>query len=238
MGAQGIVSSLCPIDVKEESPGDPLYGYRPAMASIISRLATQLQGQCFTEKLTVKDGAVECQMLASLPQAGQTCDPTKGMSAVDPQTLARTSQALVGQAIAPRFDPTQYTVCQIDQSVERAGQRLVRRVDGGRVVLRRGAATGGQCPQALLFSPSGQPAAGVVTLTTCLESIAGSPTTRAQARPSNASASSAAVGLSPGSRARHRSSSAAVAAGSDGTSVAKEGGAGATARPRNVGMFS
>jgi hypothetical protein len=174
MGAQGIVSSLCPIDVKEESPGDPLYGYRPAMASIISRLATQLQGQCFTEKLTVKDGAVECQMLASLPQAGQTCDPTKGMSAVDPQTLARTSQALVGQAIAPRFDPTQYTVCQIDQVPSNAlvnGSCVASTAAGWCYV--EGAATGGQCPQALLFSPSGQPAAGVVTLTTCLESIAG-----------------------------------------------------------------
>jgi hypothetical protein len=37
----------------------------------------------------------------------------------------------------------------------------------------QGAATGGQCPQALLFSPSGQPAAGVETLTTCLESTPG-----------------------------------------------------------------
>jgi len=171
MGAQGVVSSLCPIDVTEQGPNDPLYGYRPAMASIVGRLATQLQGQCFTEKLTVKDGAVECLMLASLPQPGQTCDPTKGMSAVDPTTLAQTQQALVGQSNASRFDPTQYTVCQINQVPTNDlvdGSCTASTAPGWCYV--EGAATGGQCPQALLFSPSGQPAAGVLTLTTCLES--------------------------------------------------------------------
>jgi hypothetical protein len=174
MGAQGIVSSLCPIDVTEQSPNDPLYGYRPAMASIIDRLATQLEGQCFTEKLTVKDGAVQCQMLASIPQAGQACDPSKGMSAVDPQTLAQTTQALQGNPLAPLFDPTQYTVCQINQipSADLVNGSCTTSTTPGWCYVE-GATTGGQCPQALLFSPSGQPAAGVETLTTCLESIPG-----------------------------------------------------------------
>jgi hypothetical protein len=175
MGTQGIVSSLCPIDVTEEGgTDDPLYGYRPAMASIISRLATQLAGQCFTEKLTVVDGTVQCQMLASLPEAGQTCDPTKGMSAVDPRTLAQVAQSLQGQPLAPRFDPTQYTVCQIDQvpSDQLVNGSCVTSTAPGWCYVQ-GAATGGQCPQALLFSPTGQPAAGVETLTTCLESTPG-----------------------------------------------------------------
>jgi hypothetical protein len=38
MGAQGIVSSLCPIHVTEQSPGDPLFGYRPAVGAIVSRI--------------------------------------------------------------------------------------------------------------------------------------------------------------------------------------------------------
>jgi hypothetical protein len=41
MGAQGIVSSLCPIHVvpaNGDSPPDPLYGYRPALNTIINRL--------------------------------------------------------------------------------------------------------------------------------------------------------------------------------------------------------
>jgi hypothetical protein len=41
MGAQGIVSSLCPIHVAPangDSPPDPLYGYRPAVNTIVNRL--------------------------------------------------------------------------------------------------------------------------------------------------------------------------------------------------------
>jgi hypothetical protein len=39
MGAQGIVSSLCPVDVADNAAGnDPLYGDRPAVAAIIDRL--------------------------------------------------------------------------------------------------------------------------------------------------------------------------------------------------------
>jgi hypothetical protein len=37
-GGQGIVSSLCPIHVTEQTPGDPLYGYRPAVDAIVRRI--------------------------------------------------------------------------------------------------------------------------------------------------------------------------------------------------------
>jgi hypothetical protein len=39
MGTQGIVSSICPQHVTEESPGDPLYGYRPGISLLVSHLA-------------------------------------------------------------------------------------------------------------------------------------------------------------------------------------------------------
>jgi hypothetical protein len=39
---QGIVSSVCPIHVTEQAPGDPLYGYRPAVNAIIDRLKQSL----------------------------------------------------------------------------------------------------------------------------------------------------------------------------------------------------
>jgi hypothetical protein len=39
MGAQGIVSSICPQHVAEESPGDPLYGFRPGISLLVSHLA-------------------------------------------------------------------------------------------------------------------------------------------------------------------------------------------------------
>jgi hypothetical protein len=41
-GGQGIVSSLCPIHVQEQAPGDPLYGYRPAITLLINRVGHQL----------------------------------------------------------------------------------------------------------------------------------------------------------------------------------------------------
>jgi hypothetical protein len=42
LGGQGIVSSLCPIHVQEQSPGDPLYGYRPAVTLLLNRIGPQL----------------------------------------------------------------------------------------------------------------------------------------------------------------------------------------------------
>ncbi len=37
---QGIVSSVCPIQRAEQGTGDPLYGYRPAVHAIVSRMAS------------------------------------------------------------------------------------------------------------------------------------------------------------------------------------------------------
>jgi hypothetical protein len=39
LGPQGIVASICPQHVTESAPGDPLWGYRPAIGILISRLA-------------------------------------------------------------------------------------------------------------------------------------------------------------------------------------------------------
>jgi hypothetical protein len=43
MGNQGIISSLCPIHTIEVGPQDPLYGYRPLVAAILSRLGQSLR---------------------------------------------------------------------------------------------------------------------------------------------------------------------------------------------------
>jgi len=48
MGAQGIVSSICPIHVvpanaaNGDSPTDPLFGYRPAMTTLVNRIKASL----------------------------------------------------------------------------------------------------------------------------------------------------------------------------------------------------
>jgi hypothetical protein len=171
MKGQGVVSSLCPIHVTEQGADDPLYGYRPAMSAIISRLQTALVGQCLPHQLTITDGSVPCQVLASLPQPGQACDPSLGMTAVDAKTLSEAALALQGQPAAALLDTTQYTVCAINQLTPGDlvnGSCTASTAPGWCYVA--GTAAGGLCAQALLFSPSGQPAAGVETLMTCVES--------------------------------------------------------------------
>jgi hypothetical protein len=43
LGPQGVVSSVCPIHVSDAGGDDPLYGYRPAITSIVHRLAGGLK---------------------------------------------------------------------------------------------------------------------------------------------------------------------------------------------------
>ena len=57
LGTQGIVSSICPIDVNDNpTKDDPLYGYRPAVASIVDRLKNALTNQCLPRKLEPQEG--------------------------------------------------------------------------------------------------------------------------------------------------------------------------------------
>jgi hypothetical protein len=42
LGGRSVVSSICPIHTTESAPGDPLFGYRPAMTGLVDRLATAL----------------------------------------------------------------------------------------------------------------------------------------------------------------------------------------------------
>jgi hypothetical protein len=42
LGAQAVVSSICPIHTTEATPGDPLYAYRPAFTALIDQVSTTL----------------------------------------------------------------------------------------------------------------------------------------------------------------------------------------------------
>jgi len=59
IGKQGIVGSVCPVQVENDVAPD--YGYRPAIGAIIDRLKTVLGGQCLPRTLQPDDnGQVSC----------------------------------------------------------------------------------------------------------------------------------------------------------------------------------
>ncbi len=129
MGAQGIVSSLCPI---HPSPvgglTDPLYGYRPAVNAIVNRLKTVLGGQCLPEQVNVDPttGQVPCLLLDVMyPNAGASeesiCnDPAAGLSLPQNDILGnfvQTQHALwleQGGAATGLPDPNTVPVCELN----------------------------------------------------------------------------------------------------------------------------
>jgi hypothetical protein len=104
MGGQGILSSLCPIHPSYAGgmTSDPVFGYRPAVTSIINRLKTALTGSCLPERLTpvagscpndqnMTDECVQCLVLVNLSpmDPNQSCDqPAVGLTEPSAQVAA------------------------------------------------------------------------------------------------------------------------------------------------------
>jgi hypothetical protein len=105
MGAQGFVSSLCPIHVQpatgQTAFTDPLFGYNPAVNGIVDRLKVALGNQCIPETLTTdpNTGLAPCLILVSLPAAGPGSCANPG-SACDPK------QGLIGPDVASTTQPS------------------------------------------------------------------------------------------------------------------------------------
>ena len=108
-GGQGIVSSLCPIHVTDESSdgkSDPVYGYRPAVNAIVNRLKSALSAQCVPQKLVADPscGNYPCLVLVSMNKfadptnkdlcknPGKACDPTAGLLAPTGDDIAVVSK--------------------------------------------------------------------------------------------------------------------------------------------------
>jgi hypothetical protein len=82
LGEQAIVASICPSNVTNTNAVD--YGYRPAIAALISRLRNALRGRCLPRQLAVTpDGSVPCVIVeAFYPPAGGGCDCSVGRQPV------------------------------------------------------------------------------------------------------------------------------------------------------------
>jgi hypothetical protein len=128
MGVQGIVSSICPVDVLDNAAGDdPLYGYRPAVSAIVDRLKGALTFACLPRQLPVVNGAATCVMLVTLPaQAGgscthPTCDASRGLAQPDPTVLANfcakqeAAYLMYGGVAEAPGDPASESVCELRQ---------------------------------------------------------------------------------------------------------------------------
>ncbi len=176
LGDQGIVASICPRDVSNKQSQD--YGYRPAVRAIVDRLKNALANQCLPQPLTADPaGAVPCLILETLypPQPQATaCDPAKGLKQPDPTVLAKfreAQQEAAGGADAG-VDYSQLAVCEV---IQLTGAKLVdgsceKSADPGWCYVTGKAA--GTCPQAIKFSPTGNPATGAQVSLQCIEQAA------------------------------------------------------------------
>jgi hypothetical protein len=76
LGPQAIVGSICAQHVAEDMPGDPLYGYRPAVSLLVDKLKAVFDDQCLPRPLVPDKttGVVPCLVLVTMPPAnGGTC---------------------------------------------------------------------------------------------------------------------------------------------------------------------
>jgi hypothetical protein len=181
MGANGIVSSICPIDVNDNAAGnDPLYGYRPAVASIINRLKTALNVQCLPQTLNTEDGGEEpCLILVTLPNTINKSAPEEDCATYGTEYSVPNAQILAQfQATAhqtwennnggPGPDPNTLPTCQVAEIPGIApGQSCKASPTKGWCYVTGAAA--GTCAQAVVFSNGTLPTGAEVNLQ-CIES--------------------------------------------------------------------
>jgi hypothetical protein len=182
LGTQGIVSSICPIDVTDNGAGtDPLYGYRPAVASIVNRLKNALTNECLPQTLTADaSGQVPCLILATLPSASNSSNPQAdctngkyaGYTNPDAQILQQFQAAAEvawtqGGKVGP--DPKSLPTCQVGQLPNTALQNGTCKASGDKGWCYVTGTAAGTCAQAIIFSPGTIPTGTTINLQ-CIES--------------------------------------------------------------------
>jgi hypothetical protein len=123
-GENSIVASICP---KVTTPGDPAYGYNPAVDAIIDRLKEALNVKCINRPVSVKpDGTVQCAIIEVTSAAnGCNCDPNANRSDVDPvlvgpvlKQLGQTGQCGPNNPNGTACDPVNFCMCTINPAVD------------------------------------------------------------------------------------------------------------------------
>jgi hypothetical protein len=161
MGTQGILSSICPIHTTDTG-NDPLYGYRPAVAVIVDRLKNALANQCLPQPLQPDSaGNVPCLILEVLPD-NSPCSASAGLSAPDATIAAK-------YAKDNNIDTTKQRICQVNQLKPTDLVNGSCATSGAAGWCYVTGAAAGTCPQAILFSPTGNPVNGATISLQCIE---------------------------------------------------------------------
>ncbi|MFO0666336.1 MAG: hypothetical protein U0174_20440 [Polyangiaceae bacterium] len=161
LGAQGIAASLCP-QKAEGSEDDPLFGYNPAVASVVDRLKNALTAQCLPRQLTPDPVSreVQCLMIEELPyEDKRACSAIPGRSEVPADVAARfreAQKAEQGANVSAEEDRTKRTICQIKQLTVKEGESC-RFGEAGWCYVSKTATSNpaGRCSQAIVFSDTG-----------------------------------------------------------------------------------
>jgi hypothetical protein len=175
LGTQGILSSICPIHVTEQGANDPLYGYRPAVSAIVDRLKNALASQCLPEPLVTDPatGLAPCLILAVLADSSSKCVASQGLKDPDQAILQKFRENLKAASAGDGGvdDVSTHTICEVQQLT---GADLVGNPPSCSASTKpgwcyvTGAAAGGSCSQAVLFSANTPPTGAQVSLQ-CIE---------------------------------------------------------------------
>ena len=128
LGSLGIVASICPkVTDSADASSDPNYGYNPAVAAIIERLKSKLQGECLPRapRIDPQTHQVQCAVIEARAHA-TTCDcNTSGHREPDARlrpAIARQLE-LLGQCGAPGQRACS-SLCECEILQESAGPAL------------------------------------------------------------------------------------------------------------------
>jgi hypothetical protein len=172
LGKQGIASTLCPLSLDStlaDGAPNPLYGYRPAVSTIVERLKGAFLSECLPEKLTRDaSGEVLCIALHSLPEKGAKCEDTPGLTPADVELKASFLERKKKSGDAS-FEGK--TICRATQIRTKPGETCIKSDQAGFCYVEN---SGDQkpltsCSQAIEFSRRGTPRDGMTTDLLCIQ---------------------------------------------------------------------
>lgn len=162
LGDQGVVASLCPIQLTDKNA--PTYGYRPAVAAIVDRLKNALTTQCLPQKLRADDAApdskVDCLILAQLAEPGDRCENYNLKAPAEQilKTFREQQREQSGAVVDGGVDLAALPVCEVPQVTRARGTTCTK--DENNIAWCYVERVSKRCPQEINFSESSKQLVG------------------------------------------------------------------------------